>query len=200
VPSHLAPPAGALEVEPDEAAGPRFLFVGRLVERKRPRAALAAFESVRREIANATLTFVGDGPLFEALRARAGNGVTLRGRLEGDELMQAYLAADILVVPSVQEVWGLVVNEGLAHGLAVVATDEVASALDLVDEASGAIVRADDSAALRNAMLAQAIALDRSSAARARRVARVSDCTPERFANDIACAAELALSNAAQAA
>ena len=43
------------------------------------------------------------------------------------------LQVDALVLPSLYEPWGLVVHEGLAHGLPVIATDQVASADDLVE-------------------------------------------------------------------
>jgi glycosyltransferase involved in cell wall biosynthesis len=75
------------------------------------------------------------------------------------ELRDMYAAADVLVVPSVPtrtflEPWGLVVNEAMNRGLAVIATDAVgAAAGGLVrDGENGLVVPARDSAKLASAL------------------------------------------------
>lgn len=177
-------------------ARPVFLFVGRLIERKRPLAAVEAFERVATRLPDAELLIVGDGPLEVAVRGaaeRCQGRVRLLGRLEGAELAGVYAGSDMLVVPSVREVWGLVVNEALAHGVHVVATDEVGSAHDLLDDpALGTIVPASDKPALAEAMLAAATHLDETRAARPKRRERVAACTPRAFAADIEEAAKRA--------
>ena len=81
--------------------------------------------------------------------------IRLVGHLVGDALAQAYRDADALVVPSLYEPWGLVVHEGLAHGLPVVATDQVGAADDLVDPGvNGYVVAAESAAELGEAMSA----------------------------------------------
>jgi glycosyltransferase involved in cell wall biosynthesis len=107
-------------------------------------------------------------------------------------LIQAYLDADVLVAPSYREVWGLVVNEALAAGLYVIASDRVGSTHDLLDRDSGVVVGADDDAALRRAMVA-ATQVSQSLAARQRRRDRVSGCTAEMFADDVVGAVSRAL-------
>jgi glycosyltransferase involved in cell wall biosynthesis len=81
------------------------------------------------------------------------------GRLDAEELRNLYAAADVLVVPSIatrtfREPWGLVVNEAMNQGLAVIASDAVgAAAGGLVrDEHNGLIVPAGDSVALMSAL------------------------------------------------
>lgn len=177
---------------------PAFLFAGRLIPRKRPADALDAFREVAGRLPDATLTFVGDGPLEEELRHGArdlGGRVAFHGRLEGEQLATAYSEADVLVLPAAREVWGLVVNEALGSGLAVVASEEVGSAHDLVTPSSGELVPVGDTTALGAAMLRAAEADHRPDArmARARSVAGV---TPAAFAEDLLRAAEIALSSA----
>jgi glycosyltransferase involved in cell wall biosynthesis len=194
------PSAAVMDIAPrtavEEPAGARFLFVGRLTASKRPTLALNAFSRISGELPGATLTFVGDGP--EAARTLAAaaphNGrVRLLGRMEGSALDATYAEHDILVAPFVREVWGLVLNEALAAGLFVIASDEVGSAATLLNDQSGIIVPPDDPQALANAMRVAADRLDRSDEARSMRQAQVANCTPERFADDLVRAIEIAI-------
>jgi glycosyltransferase involved in cell wall biosynthesis len=109
------------------APGHHFLYVGQFIARKNVEALIRAFAGIREDAD--TLTLVGDGPLEAELRAVAASlditsAVHFKGHLDGEDLVNAYAAANTLVLPSTEEVWGLVVNEGLAAGLnAVVSTD-----------------------------------------------------------------------------
>jgi glycosyltransferase involved in cell wall biosynthesis len=63
----------------------------------------------------------------------------------------------VLIVPSLYEPWGLVVHEGLAHGLPVITTDQVGAADDLVDpNVNGYVVPAGSAWATADAMRAVA--------------------------------------------
>jgi glycosyltransferase involved in cell wall biosynthesis len=184
----------AREARDGDEGGVKYLFVGRLIPRKRPLELLRAFARTRARVPDAKLTIVGEGPLEgEVSReaARLGEHVEVLGHAEGPELSRIYARADVLVIPSVREVWGIVVNEALLHGLYVVATDQVASAFDLLEPNSGTIVAADDADALVEAMVdASKAGLD--EAARSRRAARAGRCSVEAFAADIHRAATLA--------
>ena len=173
---------------------PAYLFVGRLIPLKRPGDGLAAFRQVAAHLPEATLTFVGDGPLEQELRELAqglGSAVSFSGRLEGRELTDAYSAADVLVLPAEREVWGLVVNEALASGLYVVATERVGSAHDLLSKSSGEVVPVGDVAALSAALIRAADA-DLSAEARTLRAQTVAHVTPAAFGDDLVRAAEIA--------
>lgn len=181
----------------------RFLFVGRLIDLKRPLELIGAFIRVKEAVSDATLTIVGDGPLLEAARNAAepaGNAITFMGRLEGAALASTLAEADALVIPSVREVWGLVVNEALAAGLFVIASDRVASAADLLDPGSGSIVATDNPRELTNAMVDAARIVAANSAARAERAERVRHCTPDAFAAAIEDAVSVALARDARIA
>ena len=175
------------------ANGLRLLYVGRLIDRKRPLDVIRAVALLDRE--DVTLTIVGRGPLaarVEHAAAALGDRVTLLGRLEGKELGEVYRRSDVLLVPSEREVWGLVVNEGLAHGLYVIASDQTASAVDLLDQHSGALVQTGDVDALARAISRASSTVDFSSEGRARRARAVHAVTPETFAADILRAATIA--------
>src|SRR5437870_3956304 len=119
-----------------------------------PRHALAAFQRLdNRE--RAALLFVGDGPLRAEIEAHAVGmpNVSVTGFRNQSELPREYAVADVLLLPSEFEPWGLVVNEALNFGLAVVASDQVGAATDLVRaEDGGHIVPVGDVAALSRVM------------------------------------------------
>ena len=190
--SRMTPP---LVVRPRAAEGIRFLYVGRLIPRKRPVELIRVFEMAHAELPAATLTVVGQGELEPEVREAAARvpGVRYVGFCEGEELACLYSESDVLVLPALREVWGLVINEALAHGLFVIATDEVGSAYDLLNEWSGIMLPANDLQRLSAALIETARTVDLSDAARQRRAAAVSDCTPERFATDISDAADMAV-------
>jgi glycosyltransferase involved in cell wall biosynthesis len=138
-----------------DGTGPVFLFVGKLVPKKRPIDVLAAFERVRAEHP-CSLLFVGDGPLIGELEARASGvpDVHFAGFLNRDELPDAFAAADALVLPSSgHETWGIVVNEAMNFALPLVVSAQVGSARDLVHNGeNGFVVPAFDVGALARAM------------------------------------------------
>ena len=82
------------------------------------------------------LLFLGDGYLRESLRQSARLDPSVEVRFVGFQnqslLSRYYHAADVLVLPSYSETWGLVVNEALHHGLPCVVSNTVGCAPDLV--------------------------------------------------------------------
>lgn len=186
-------PSAPVPTRTSRRDGVRFLFVGRLVPRKRPLELIESFCAVRDALPGATLTIVGGGDLEIDVRAASArtDGVCFVGHREGEALATLYAQSDILVLPALREVWGVVVNEALAHGLFVVATDQVGSAYDLLDRETGVMLPACDLDRLTPALIEAGASVDVSEAARLRRAASVSGCTPERFAADIHRAVEL---------
>jgi glycosyltransferase involved in cell wall biosynthesis len=92
----------------------------------------------------------------EALRHQVdavglGARVRILGELDGAALEQCFAAADLFVLPSRHEGFGMVVAEALARGLPVIATKTGAIA-DLVLPAAGIVVPPDDPNALREAL------------------------------------------------
>jgi len=138
---------------------PRYLlYVGRLVRAKGVLDLLAAYatlpEGIRREVG---LVLAGGGEeLDECVRRsreiRQGV-VVFPGFLQRDQLPSFYAFADALVFPTHSDPWGLVVNEAIACGLPVIASDVAGCVADLVrDGENGRVVRAGDSQGLLQAM------------------------------------------------
>ena len=111
------------------------LFVGRFIQGKRAGDLLPAAVQLEREGIPTDVLYVGAGPQGEAIRSSA-HGLTNRivqiGFRNQSQLPALYATADILVVPSEAETWGLVVNEAMACGVPVVVSSGVACSVDQV--------------------------------------------------------------------
>jgi glycosyltransferase involved in cell wall biosynthesis len=167
-------------------AGCTFLYAGRLDPEKGLDTLLAAFRDVPGELA-----LVGGGSEEERLRKLAPERVRFEGPKDRDELVRYYAEADVFVLPSRSEPWGMVLNEAAAAGLPLVATEQSGAAQDLIDE-NGFVVPADDVAALRDALrtLADDPELRTRFGARSRELVR--RFTPEAWAEGVANAADRA--------
>ena len=165
-----------------------FLYVGRLDPEKGVDTLLDAFAGIDGE-----LVLVGSGRDEARLRAVAPARVRFAGSLDREGVVEEYARADVLVLPSRSEPWGMVLNEGAQAGLPLVATEESGAAHDLVEEGvNGFRVPAGDVAALRHAlaMLAGDAELRHSFGARSRELA--TRFTPEAWADGVASAADRA--------
>lgn len=113
------------------------LFVGRFAELKRTHDVIDALAELGRRAARGWLAvFVGAGEPEAALRAQAerlGVRAVFVGFKNQSELPRIYAAADVLVLPSAHETWGLVVNEAMACGTPAVVSSEVGCAPDMIE-------------------------------------------------------------------
>ncbi|MCI0389012.1 MAG: glycosyltransferase family 4 protein [Acidobacteria bacterium] len=114
-----------------------FLYVGRLIERKGVDLLIRAARSLPDEAIGVVI--VGEGDARAALeRLAAGdNRIVFAGRAGYHEAPRYYSLADVLVLPARHEPWGLVVNEAMACGLAVIAHRHCGAAVDLVSADNG---------------------------------------------------------------
>ena len=133
-----------------------FLFSGSLIHRKGVDLLAAAFVEIAREFSNVRLRLIGDGELRELVEQTlrpVRERVEFVGFTDWEELPEAYASADVLCVPSRYDGWGLVVPEGLASGLPVIATDRMGAALEFVETGrNGWLIAAGDKRALVDAM------------------------------------------------
>ncbi|HJP91868.1 MAG TPA: glycosyltransferase family 4 protein [Pyrinomonadaceae bacterium] len=133
-----------------------FLFSGSLIARKGVDLLARAFVRLACELPNARLRIVGEGelrePIVKTLRP-VSERVEFVGFVDWNDLPAEYSRADVLCVPSRYDGWGLVVPEGLASGLPVIATDRMGAALEFLETGrNGWLIRAGDEDAILNAM------------------------------------------------
>lgn len=113
-----------------------FLFVGRFAPEKNLLRLLDAYARYRQAAGRHAwgLVMVGRGPLEGLLRRRAQDihGVVFAGFQRSEQLAAYYGLASCLVLPSVSETWGLVVNEAMAAGLPVLVSHQCGCLPELV--------------------------------------------------------------------
>ena len=132
-----------------------FIFVGRLELYKGIGCLLEAFGKLSQLNPEASILIVGDGPERARVEAAAkGNeSILYAGRLDYEKVIRAYNCSSVAVVPSLFEPWGLVVNEAMAVGLPVIASDRVGCVDDLVrHDKTGLVFPSDSTEALRVSM------------------------------------------------
>lgn len=163
-----------------------FLYAGRLDPEKCVDVLLRAFEQVPGE-----LVLAGSGTEEDRLRALASDRVRFLGPLGRDELVDWYGRADVFVLPSRSEPWGMVLNEAAAAALPLIATENVGAARELIEHGtSGFRVPPGDARALADALrrLAEDEEFRRAAGARSRELSL--RLTPEAWAEGVAKLAE----------
>ena len=133
------------------------LFSGQLIPRKGADLLLEAFKRIADDLPELRLMLLGHGPERERLAASVPSSlkdrVVFLGFLQPADLPAVFAAADLFVLPSRHDGWGVVVNEALGAGLPIIASDRVGAAHDLIrDGANGYITPMGDAGALAEAL------------------------------------------------
>jgi len=135
------------------------LFAGKLMGVKNPHLLLNAFVASG---APGHLVFVGNGVLEPALRAAAAGRADVHFLPFQNQLAMpaVYRLADLFVLPSLSETWGLSLNEAMACGRPVVASSRVGGARDLVSPGVNGWVFENDQIAALTQVLREGLTCD----------------------------------------
>lgn len=125
-----------------------FLCVSRLIEEKN----LSLLISVFNNQPQLQLTIIGKGPLKEQLQAMANSNIEFKDYVPNDQISQFYQDADVFILPSKSEPWGLVVEEALNNGTPVIVSDRVGCREDLVTKNTGLVFTFDNEKSLSDAI------------------------------------------------
>lgn len=170
-----------------------FLFLGRLVPEKGVFDLLSAYakleESLRQQVG---LVFAGDGESRQELQNRAFSfsprTVAFVGFVQREQVAAHAALAEMLVLPTYSDPWGLVVNEAMACALPVIVTNAAGCAADLVtDNWNGRLVHPGDVTTLASAMRDLALRPRRCAEMGANSLQRIAAYSPAEWANAIVC-------------
>jgi len=160
------------------------LYCGRFIEKKRPDDAVRALSLLANSGVPARLVMAGDGPTHGAVARLARELgvdalVTLLGAVPHADVAGLMQQADALVLPTAGEAWGVVVVEAAASGMALVLSDQVGAARDVLREGQNGYVFATGDAGSLAACI-EKVWQDKR-AGRMPEAARVSRALAERY-------------------
>jgi glycosyltransferase involved in cell wall biosynthesis len=142
--------SSSLSIKPNEIV---FLFAGKFIHKKNPLLLIDAFTQLKQQNDNVRLLLVGNGILENKIKESViqlpiaiAKSITLLPFQDQLQMKLLYRVADVFVLPSKSETWGLSINEALASGTAVIVSDKCGSANDLVkNEVNGLIFKSENS-------------------------------------------------------
>jgi glycosyltransferase involved in cell wall biosynthesis len=136
-----------------------FLILGRLIDIKGIDCAIRAFSMLaKQDRSKCQMVIAGDGPSSGSLKSLSydlgvDGQIKFLGSIPSNEAPYIFAQADVVIVPSYQEPWGLVVNEALSSAKPVIAPHWIGSAIDLIQEKETGLVLEDNSPeSIMNAM------------------------------------------------
>jgi len=132
------------------------LFVGKLAHFKGVDILIEALRLYENEYPGDVTTIIaGDGELATSLKKQAKDGnlndLHFMGHLNSTQLRELYSTADVSLVPSRREPFGLVAIEALACGCPVIATNQ-GGLTDIINDDVGSLVDVEDAAGLAAAI------------------------------------------------
>ena len=120
------------------------LFAGKLEKIKNPFFLLEVAKRLQDD--DLKIVFAGNGKLEADLKQRAKDDdrIVFLDFHNQTEMPLLYAGCDLFVLPSFSETWGLALNEAMASGKAVAASDQVGAAIDLIGPDNGLIFGLDE--------------------------------------------------------
>ena len=133
-----------------------FLFAGKLEEKKQPNFLIESFLSLKQT--NAFLIVAGSGEHEKRLKNNYSNHPFIKfiGFQNQNQMPAVYNCCDVFVLPSKGpgETWGLSINEAMAAGKAIIASEKCGASYDLVHlQKNGFIIQSDDIQSLKSALI-----------------------------------------------
>lgn len=178
------------EVLPERPRKPaRLLFCGQMIERKGVDLLLEAFSGILRSGREAELVLVGREADLPAMLEGVDPSVREHIRYAGFQAPEAlpgfFAEADVFVLPSRYDGWGVVVNQALGAGLPVVCSDAVGAAEDLVEpDGNGYLFASGNAGELENRLVRLVDSEDRLRAFSQRSLELSRRITPRQGAAD----------------
>lgn len=194
----------AIPLEHEPRSAHRLLFVGQLIERKGLHPFLLALNRWARLNPEREIEFwiLGDGPLRRELEAVpvAGNvAIQFLGAMPNSELPRLFEQAGILVLPTLSDEWGLVVNEAMAAGMPVLGSRYSEAVEEIVEtDVTGWKFRTDHAEEMDEAIdQAMGVSDEQLDLMRSAARERVAAFAPGRIADQVVSAARFVLRPAA---
>lgn len=116
-----------------------FIFVGQFIHRKGLNELIDAFEKFSKVNKDWTLKLVGQGNLLNKLESK--KRITIEPFMPPNYISRSFNNSRILILPSYEEHWGVVVHEATLCGCGLLLSSKVGSAVDLASEENSIIIQ-----------------------------------------------------------
>lgn len=120
------------------------LSVGQLIHRK----GIDILIKAASQLNNTGIYIIGGTPsdeYVELKRKYNANNIHFIGFKDKNELSKYYRAADVFVLPTREDIWGLVINEAMSYGIPVVTTNKCVAGMEMVEQGvTGSIVEVEN--------------------------------------------------------
>ena len=132
------------------------IFVGQLIQRKGIDVLIKAYSKLN--LKNVEILLIGDGEMsVELISLSESHNIALKikflGKKSKEEVLKYMKLSDVFILPSREDIWGLVINEAVANGLAVISTKQVGASYSLIKEGlNGYIINCDNEIELSQAI------------------------------------------------
>jgi glycogen synthase len=178
IPNGVSVPDAPWRPRPGWAEAPHAVFVGRLAPEKGLETLVDSWPMVRVEYSHAKLTLAGDGPERARLQTHIER-LGLRGAVElagaVDEPVHLLRAADLFVLPSIEEGMSIALLEAMTLGIPIVASEIPGNLALITDGVHGRLAPPSDPEALARAIVSQWKNLDHARAMAETARGRVSE-------------------------
>jgi glycosyltransferase involved in cell wall biosynthesis len=136
----------------------QLIFVGQLIERKGIFTLFEAIKNLVKTTPNFHLNIIGTGILETQIRQyiegnNLENFVTIQGVINSENVSQYIQKADLLILPSVFDGWGIVINEALQNHVPALVSDQCGAKELIKNEENGLIFKAQNVESLSEQLL-----------------------------------------------
>jgi glycosyltransferase involved in cell wall biosynthesis len=147
-----------VKVDPSRETA-NLVYIGQLVHRKGIDILLQAVAPIARRFPDMRLSVIGMGPEYASISAKVrenglANHVMFEGVKPSAHIHERLQQASVLILPSRWDGWGLVINEALAAGIPVIASDRCGAADLIVSGMNGYVFRSESVDSLRSCISA----------------------------------------------
>lgn len=117
-----------------------FLFIGRLSKVKNLKTLIKVFNDLN----DFSLTIIGEGEDESLLKGMANENIIFEGAIQNKYIREHFLSKDVLILPSISETWGLVVEEALFFGMPVIVSKNCGSSELIKQGVNGYLIDPND--------------------------------------------------------
>lgn len=148
----------SLQVFSEEGDKFRFVYVGSLIKLKNVILLLKSIANINAQgDMNFSLDLIGDGPEYKSLSKYVdnrglNNKISFLGKLSMKEVRNRLSKYDVLILPSIRDGWGAVINEGLQSGLFIISSDNCGAKTLVENSSRGIVFKNRDLKSLTNAL------------------------------------------------